>query len=64
MSVFIPAFSRKDFSHLARVDELIGLCGFTTARNNLVLPSVSSDLRLFVLDSYTCSVLTGQRIGL
>ena len=36
MPVWIPVFSRKDFSHLGNVEELTGLCGFTTARNNLV----------------------------
>ena len=33
MPVWIPVFSR---SHLGKVEELTGLCGFTTARINLV----------------------------
>ena len=41
IAVSMPALFSRDFSHLAKVEELIGLCGFTTARNNLVL-SMSS----------------------
>ena len=36
MPVSMLALSSRDFSHLANVEEQIGLCGFTTARNTLV----------------------------
>ena len=62
MLVSMPAFSIMDFSHLAKVEELTGLCGLTTAKDSLVLPSVSCDLKLSVFCSYTLSVAIGQRV--
>ena len=37
IAVSMPALFSKDLNHLANVEELIGLCGFTTARNSFVL---------------------------
>jgi len=34
--VSIPAFSNRVLCHLAKVDEHIGLCGLTKARNSLI----------------------------
>ena len=62
MPVSMPAFYIMDFSHLAKVEELTGLCGLTTAKNSLVLPSISCDLKLSVFCSYTLSVAIGQRV--
>ena len=44
MPVSMPAFPSRDFSHLANVEELTGVCGLTTARNSLV-HSASSRFR-------------------
>ena len=56
MPVLMPAFSSRVFNHLANVEGLTGLCGFTTVKNSLVWsapPWVRSDsVRL----SYICSV--------
>ena len=57
----MPAFSITAVSRLAIVDGAIGLCGLITPRNNL--DWVSATRRLFVLFSYTLSVITGQRRG-
>ena len=46
MPVSMPVFSIMDFSHLAKVEELTGLCGLTTVKKCLVLPSISCDLKL------------------
>ena len=62
MPVSMPAFSSSDFSHLANVEELTGLCGFTTARNTLVLP-VSWFRRASVLHSYALSIIMGHNIA-
>ena len=62
--VSIPAlanhlWSNKDFSHLARV---YGLCGLTTARNNLVCSSFSPVRKGSVLRSYARRVCCGQSL--
>ena len=64
--VSIPAlanhlWSNKDFSHLARV---YGLCGLTTARNNLVCSSFSPVRKGSVLRSYARRVCCGQSLEL
>ena len=64
MPVSMPALPSMDFSHLARVEELTGLCGLTTARNSFIPPSSLVDLKLSVFSLYTHSVSTGLRIAL
>ena len=54
IAVLMPALLSKDFSHLANVEELIGLCGFTTARKSSILSTSSCALKDSVLCSYTC----------
>ena len=62
--VSIPALFNKDFSHLARVDKHIGLCGLTTARNNLVCSSFFPVRKDSVLRSYARRVYCGQSLEL
>ena len=61
--VSIPALSNRDLSHLARVDEHTGLCGLTTARNNLFCSSLPVR-KSSVFRSYACKVCCGQSLPL
>jgi hypothetical protein len=54
MPLSIPAFSSNDFSHLAKVEELTGLCGFTTARNKLVRSTSFCERSCFLLVYSQC----------
>ena len=62
--VSIPALSNRDLSHLAKVDEHTGLCGLTTARNNLVCSSLPPVWKGSVLCSYARKVCCGQSLPL
>ena len=60
--VSIPALSNRDLSHLARVDEHTGLCGLTTARNNLVCSSLPPVQKGSVFRTYARKVCCGQSL--